>query len=276
MQHRDDSRQANGRPSLLSSQQQAEADRDRILGKLDGESEKRSARPKGRKGRWYLAAAAVSLACAGALAWVVVDGGIEDAMPAERAAVAPPPAPAQAPEPEVSAAVILDLAPAKAARGEPNKDTPEGPAAAAAEPADDAFKLVREASPAALAQERHGAPAPDPQPPHLVPTPRQKPLQGVKGISANKASVPAPVQKIAPPPTKKTAPRARTPLANEDNDVALLAALVAHSKRPSAAALKLKQCGPKGSAKAIECRARLCAGSARNEAACKALGQPAA
>jgi hypothetical protein len=61
-----------------------------------------------------------------------------------------------------------------------------------------------------------------------------------------------------------------------DSDVALLAALVAHSKatqpkRPTGIGAKLLQCKTLGSvAEAEQCRARLCSGSAKNDSECKA------
>lgn len=74
--------------------------------------------------------------------------------------------------------------------------------------------------------------------------------------------------------------KARAAEADDDSDVALLAALVAHSKNSQAAkpatdanadaARKLRLCkGLDSVAEADACRARLCTGSAKNSPACK-------
>ncbi|PWF39399.1 hypothetical protein C7C56_027085 [Massilia glaciei] len=264
-------------------------------------------RPKGRKGRWIFATVAAVTICAGALAWVVVDTENENALLTEQSAVAPAqpapasapaPAPGPEPEPEVSAAVILDVAPDAPAIGGPEKNIPEGPALAPRAPS-----LAPDPLPKLLLV----APAPAPKPPQLVQETRRKP-ERVKKTPPNKSGRPvlakkAPqrarkpaadsaadnaankaADKAADNAANKAADKAADNAANKaadnaankaaDNDVILLAALVSHGNRQSAAARKLKQCGPKGSAKAAECRARLCAGSARNEAACKAVNKP--
>ena len=81
---------------------------------------------------------------------------------------------------------------------------------------------------------------------------------------------------VEPVLKKKKAVAHPRAVAQTDSDVALLAALVAHSKatqpkRPSGIRAKLLQCKTLGSvAEAEQCRARLCAGSARNSSECKA------
>jgi hypothetical protein len=79
---------------------------------------------------------------------------------------------------------------------------------------------------------------------------------------------------IAAAPKKKPVARAEPKI---DNDVALLAALLAHSKasaapRVSKTASEYKRCGTLGSvADADKCREKLCEGSAKARSECKTL-----
>ena len=74
----------------------------------------------------------------------------------------------------------------------------------------------------------------------------------------------------------KKKPAAPGKVATQDTDVALLAALVAHSKatqpKLSPTEVKLRQCNKLGSvAEAEDCRAKLCAGSGGKEASCHSV-----
>lgn len=242
MQQRDDRRLASGRPSLLSTEQQAEADRNRILSKLDGKPEAKVA--SHGKAAWLAVGAAVVSLCAGAALWGAYDtpadvaqAGAAPTEPVQAPVVTAAPAAAPA-EPEVSAAAILDEV-AGAAGTESLQDMLDAPAPAKPAEQDELTQLLA-AAPAAAVH----APATK-----TPPKPRAEKV----------AHKPAPRKKNAAAPAK--------PVRQADSDVALLAALVAHSKAPQARTLK--QCKQLGGAEAEQCRARLCASSAKNEADCK-------
>lgn len=293
MQHSDERPPTSGRPSLLSLDQQAEADRHRILTGLDTKPAGTTAgKEKARRGItvWFVAGAVVLALSAGAGMWLVNEGEKEivsagtaplPATPAPAAELAPEPVPVRGTADEVSTAAILDETPVVA-----DKAAPEG---AKKEGADDLTKMLEHGMPAAppagaavppmVLADGKGAAAPA----RPVPVRPAKPAR-----PAAKAPVKKPVAKVAPgasnvaprprvavaaPAKKKTEvhPKAAAPV---DSDVALLAALVAHSKATqpkgsTGVGAKLKQCKSLGSvAEANQCRARVCA-SARNEAECK-------
>lgn len=125
MQHSDERPTTSGRPSLLSSEQQAEADRHRILSRLDSEPGSVSAgAKKARKGTtaWLLAGVAVLAIGAGSMVWLSNEGEKEiilagtaplpsTAAPAAALASEPVAAPAPAEAEEVSTAAILEDVP---------------------------------------------------------------------------------------------------------------------------------------------------------------------
>ncbi len=263
MQHSDERPTISGRPSLLSSEQQAEADRHRILSGLDSKPDSTTAGAgKSRRGKltWIAAGVAVLALCAGAAAWLAGEGEKEIVMagsaplPARAAPAAalasetPPAIPAGE---EVSTAAILEDASPAAAKPAPaaiNKGAPdeltkmlEAPAHVAAKAAPKKAPLVAKAAPVKAAKP-HG---------ESTMTMNVEPVLKKKPVAHPKAVVPA------------------------DSDVALLAALVAHSKatqakRPTGVAAKLQQCKTLASvAEAEQCRARLCAGSGKGESECK-------
>jgi hypothetical protein len=268
LQHSDERPPTSGRPSLLSIDQQAEADRNRILSSLEGGAGT-TAPGKARRGKlpWIAATAVAVLALgAGSAVWLAGEGEKEIVLagtaplPSTAAPAAPlasEPAVAVPAADEVSTAAILEDVPVvvskealaaekKQATDAMNKLLAPTPAPrVAAKPAVKKLPVVAKAAPA------HAAPHP-----------------------AAPAQPTAMASNIAPVITKKGAAHAKATPA--DTDVALLAALVAHSKatqqkRPTGAAAKLQQCKTLGSvAEAEQCRARLCAGSAKNEAECKA------
>ncbi|MEO7581096.1 MAG: hypothetical protein ABIT83_26115 [Massilia sp.] len=260
MHKSDDRPSTSGRPSLLSPEQQAEVDRQRVSSS-DGTSAARVAgveTPARRRRLWPIAAALV--VAAGVALWFTLDAEPEfvAAVPAPAAAPAPVSAPASAaiaaadalpPKPdevkpeaeEVSTAAILDDAPKAASEPEAR---PKG---------DELAKLLAPtavaATPAPVIKKAPAKPAP-------VKLAHKKP--------AAKVAEAAPRKKPAAPPEAEPA---------FDNDVSLLAALIAHSKaqaKKAPASEKLRQCKTLGSvAEAEQCRAKLCAGSARNDAECK-------
>ncbi len=242
MQHSDEHPSIAGRPSLLSPDQQAEADRHRILSGLENNPEESAGR--GRKGffAWLLAGVAVLALGAGAGLFLV------SADEKEIVFAATPPLPAK-PAPavalatdipvvrgmadDVAAAAILYDGPviestAQAAEQKPGPDALAdmlAPAVAQAPPATPAVARPAKAKPAARA---------------VKPT-----AHAVK---------PARVAAKAPP-RKATSGKKKAeakPAAPIDTDVALLAAVVAHSKstapQGTGAATRLRQCKSLGTA----------------------------
>ncbi|QYF92754.1 hypothetical protein KY495_18785 [Massilia sp. PAMC28688] len=300
MQHSDDRPPASGRPSLLSAEQQGEAERQRILSGLDNKPSLTTAgADKARSGalKWVAAGAAVLALTAGAGAWLVSEGEKEivlagtaplPATPPPAAALVSEPAPLTPPGEEVSTAAILQDTPvmAEPAPATPpalDKDgdelqsmleqgLPDAPKAAAGTP------LVLADAPPYAGEKR--APGPE----KAVPAAKAaKPAADKSKPPASKAAVKktATAKNDAKARSKNTAASAKKkpapakPAPKIDSDEALLAALVAHSKatqpkRATGVAAKLKQCKTLGSvADAEQCRAKLCAGSARKEAECK-------
>jgi hypothetical protein len=293
LQHSDERPTTSGRPSLLSSEQQAEADRHRILGGLDSKSTSTSAgvqRARKSTTTWLLAGAAVLAIGAGSMVWLSSEGEKEiilagtaplPSTAAPAAALASEPvtaaAAALASEPvtaaasveadEVSTAAILEDAPVVAAKS--------SPVAAKDQPVDELTKFLepKAAPPVRVAAK----PAP------------KKPVLVAKAAPAKaapaKAALAKPTEKARPHPTamasnvepviKKKPVVQPKAVVRQDSDVALLAALVAHSKasqpKMSTPAAKLQHCKTLGSVEEAEqCRARLCAASAKNEPECKA------
>ncbi len=266
MQHSDDRPTISGRPSLLSSDQQAEADRHRILSGLDGKPDGTTAgAEKARRGKltWLAAGAAVLALSGGAAAWLSSEGEKEIVL----AGSAPLPssaAPAAAltsepmavpPPADVSTAAILEDMPlvgGKDAAVDAKKQ---------AEAEDELNKMLAPAAPARVAVKA----APKKQ---VVVAKAAAPVK-----VAEKPRMTEMAMNVEPVLRKK--PVAKKPAAPADNDVALLAALVAHSKsaqpkRGTGPAAQLQHCKTLGSvAEAEQCRARLCAGTAKKEAECK-------
>lgn len=258
MQQRDE-RRAAARPSLLSSEQQAEADRNRILRTMDGDG----AKPAGARSsvlRWAVAGLVVVAVFAGAAVWM---GGKEvEPMHFSSAAPAPAVQPVAAaplpekvaevqPEPEVSAAAILEDTPAIAEKEKSLKEMLAAPSPSTASPtqAHNELSKILEATPA-----------------HTAATADKTSHSNAVAKKPHVQKAPVIAKKVEPAP--KAAPRV-------DSDVTLLAALVAHSHaRPAAdrssAAQKLKQCKQMSAADAEQCRDKLCSGTAKDEAECKA------
>jgi hypothetical protein len=267
LQHSDERPPTSGRPSLLSLDQQAEADRHRILSGLENKAA--AAAPEGDKGRkgmlpWIAAGVAVLALSAGAGLWLVSEGEKEivlagtaplPATPAPAAALATEAPIVRGTADDVSSAAILNTAPPVPAADKKQAD-------------DELTKMLE-----------HGMPAAQPKaaPVARAPVRPVKPVRVAAKVLPKKpvlvkreeASNVAPRPRVAAAPVKSKA-EAKAPV---DNDVALLAALVAHSKatqpKSTGAAAKLRQCKSLGTvAEANQCRARVCAG-AKGEPECK-------
>ncbi len=224
MQHSDERPPTSGRPSLLSTEQQAEADRHRILGTLESNPESTSAgAAKARRGKmvWVAAGAAVVALSAGTAVWLVSEGEKEIVMaaapPAAVAAPLPPvaastkAAPAPEAAEEVSTAAILDEAPSEPAKPAVGGDAKSAP--------DELTKMLE-----ARAEPKTHAP-------HVA----SKVAAVKKPVAVAKAAPPKAHEKhdaeamamnIEPVIAKKPAAHAKAATPS-DSDVALLAALVA-------------------------------------------------
>ena len=314
MQHRDDQPPVSSRPSLLSSEQQAEADRLRAQTKPEFKPAA-GASPRRGKGGWIAAGALVAL-CAGGAVWMAGDAdkpvvSADHAAPRNTAAnpaaagasatVTPTSTgAAAAQDADVSVAAILNDTPAQ--KQETLKEmlsAPDKGEGVKASDRDELNKLL-EASPA---KEKQAAKLAAKAGKGDKADKSEKVNKADKADKADKASrlasagqkdktdkvdkaekaekarelkLAARKKEAARLASAKGAPAkaAAQPSSQVDDDVTLLAALVAHSHRENtaraAAARKLKQCKALGADAAEQCRARLCAGSARDVAECKA------
>lgn len=267
MQHSDERPTTSGRPSLLSAEQQAEADRHRILGGLDNKPAATTAgAEKARRGKmtWLVAGAAVLAMGAGSLVWLSSEGEKEIVLAgtaplpssaAPAVALASEPAPHGAAD-EVSTAAILEDAPVIA--------TTTAPPADKKAPVDELTMMLEQPHPVAPAR--------------VAAKPQAKKVVVAKAAPAKapaKERSTAMASNVEPVIRKKPAVVAAKAQPRQDSDVALLAALVAHAKavqpKKSGPAAKLQQCKTLASvSEAEQCRARLCAASAKNESECKA------
>lgn len=282
MQESDEQRRT-GRPSLLS-EGPPPGDDQGILNKLDGRAgPAKGAHAPRKAGKTGMIAGLVAVVALGgsALVWSgmgdngsgttpVAAAPVAAPAPALAAAVAPAVEPAApAPEPEVSAATILDNVPDAAA-----------PVAAAAAVAGTAALLADGKRPASTTPAAPGekdelaafldkADA-DKAKRTAQKAPVKKKSEPVKLARKDKASPRNKKTAVAAAPKKKPATKSETPM---DSDVALLAALLAHSKATAGPASKTateyKRCGERGTTSdADKCRERVCEGS-KAKAECK-------
>lgn len=259
MRSNDDSPRPSTRPSLLTPAQQAEADRNRILTKLEGG---KSAAPDtgkrgGRLAAWS-AMAVAALLLLGAGAWLgqrdgatTVDAAAETAAASvsarPAAAVAKPDAP-EAPNTAPTAANINEEAPP---------------------PRQSLSEMLGAGTPAEASKASKAAPAASDILSRALETP------------ANSAPKPvhAPVKKPVAKPVRPAPPATKATTPEQDNDVALLAALLSHTSRaqqvaapkkaPPTLQAQLQQCGKLKHQAAGQCVARVCAKRADNQQ-CKA------
>jgi hypothetical protein len=274
LQHSDQRPPTSGRPSLLSSEQQAEADRHRILGVLDAKPSVTTAGArKARSGKfaWLLAGAAVLALGAGSMVWLSAEGEKEIVLAgtaplpsaaAPAVALASEPVLAEPEEEQVSTAAILEDAPVPA--------TKEAPVLAGKNAQDELSKLL-DPSPAPTKAPAGESAKPAPAPVRAAAKPPVKKVM----VAKPRAERTDMAMNVQPVMSKKVATPAKKTVVQADTDVALLAALVAHSKvkepKRSTPAAQLQQCKTLGSvAEADQCRARLCAAAAKNESECKA------
>jgi hypothetical protein len=281
LQRKDESPRPS-RPSLLTAEQQAEAERNRILSTLEPGGA--AARPAPRSGRarlvWGGLGALLLLAGGG---WLARDAGQEQRLSTMATATAgeallaspganPPPPPST--PPEVSSAEVL-AAPAATINEEGAAHEKQasladmlsaGASSAPAAKADGGLlgKALDKPSPAprsaaATSRADSGKPAPKAAPKSAPkPAPKQVGRQAAKPLPVPKAAAKA-------RPARDTTPE-------QDSDIALLSALVAHAQATAEAPTKprlglaeqLAQCKAFGKTKAAQCRARICDGRSKS------------
>lgn len=279
MQHNDDSPKPS-RPSLLTPAQQAEADRHRILSQLEtGKVGKPTTRRKGWKPVWIGAGVLALAVAVMAGLWINQDYESDAHIAA------------------VSAAAAGTAAGAAPARPAASVDTTSASAAPSASGEVSSDEVLSSAAPAAVIQEDRAAQAQDKKQslgemlennseaavspaagkhdPSMLSSALEKPSAGAAPQSPHKAAAkekpkakPATVAKAPRPKEKeKTSPE-------EENDIALLAALVAHTQSEERRAEppkkprlsldeQLNQCKKLSKTKAAQCHERVCEGRSK-------------
>lgn len=268
MQRKDDVSKVS-RPSLLSSAEQAEAERSRILSTLESgsASTRGAARPGAGRRLWIGVGVAVLLVAAGVGIWWAQDSDVSQPVLAEQ-------------ERDV---VVTQLSAATVG-------TTDG-AAGAAPAASTAATILDdgEAQPAPAGHDALQAmlerPGQAPSPAHSDDLLSQA-LEAPAGLAAAGAVAATGAVKAAPKPRPKPkarpAPKAEpaepAPTPEQENDVVLLSALMAHAtaadrepapkKARASLSEQLAQCKKLAKGKAEQCRARVCDGRP-NTGGCK-------
>ena len=259
MQRKDESPKPS-RPSLLTPAQQEEADRNRILSTL--ESGSGAAKPAARRGRsplvWAGLGIALLMVAVGIGTYVTRESAHSEVMTSVAAASKDLP-PASAP------------AAAPAAPAEVSADEVLASAAPAAVINDDRAAQQAPVKQESLSEMLNAGGEPAAKPGHDV---LSKALETPStGAPAPTKSAAKPVQKPKPKPAPKetkNAPAEPATTPEQESDIALLSALVAHAqaaekaetaKKPRLSVKEqLAQCKKFGKTKAAECRARICEG----------------
>lgn len=292
MQDHDDRPAGAGRPSLLSSASQADAqaepDRQRILSSLDGGPRRaapvRASRPPTYG--WVWGAAAVGAVAVALLVFVAGDGD-EPVVPETVHAAAPAAGRVAAGE---SGHVAAQQPAAAASEGAASGTGAAGAAVAAVASAPAASVHVPSAEPAHSGAEAAStnpladmAPTPTPAPAaqHAHSTAATDPLtRALENKQARHSPAAKPqreARQVAAAPAKaspKPKPAHQRAQSEPDSDVLLLAALIGHMEpRNKKATLgeRLDACKRYNSAGEEQCRARVCGAAERKEPACKGV-----
>lgn len=272
-----------GRPSLLSANEAPKQEDRSILSQLDGRSAPARAAPAPARHDHHqrgvrAAVFAIAFAGIGTLGWLAFGSVNESADASLAAAQAPARVPPMAAPAQASGVATSAPAPAL-------ESIPQAPAAA----------TIQDDLTAALDAPNTAQPSPAPgakadqhdlvtllDAPAAAPAPSLKLAQAAPGKAAGtkkpaadkparteKARAPAAKPKVAQKPAsgKKTAPAV-------DSDVAILAALLAHTKAPEAGSPEeiYKRCATNATAAEVQrCRVRVCQGSAKGAAECKSV-----
>lgn len=261
--HSDERTPTPGRPSLLSTDQQVEADRNRILSELDGNSGMAGGNSRARRTSNYWIVAIVAVLSLG------VGGGVLLGHEGEKQVVLAKTEPLAGPG-LMSPPESVDLAYPNYEMGEASPATVlEDMPLVSTPPAALVEEVVTVAAPVPMVESRDAAHV------QLVDVSKpvaKRPAKAPLAKNAKKSKA----QLAGALPSKKRAEVEPAVVSQGDKDVALLAALVTHSKatqtkRNGGIAAKLKECRASATAKAVaQCRARVCSGSARGEPECKA------
>ena len=282
MQHDEPRRPGAARPSLLSSAPQAEANSKSILNDLDGGKKKAPpSAARSRKGLLWGGALLGLALLAGAAVWMV-DVQQEELHLALASSAEQAPAPQQTELPATQAAVQPPSAPdAPAAAHDAVLGNSADIAAALAAPSKaNTAATIEEASPAQREQSlREMLNAPVAKVAKVSAEPAVKAKATPARATAHAEPKPRPSAPKLAKATDKQKDKAKEKPARQiqpapDSDVALLAALVAHThatrplKQPEPLSVRLKQCGQLGAKGAEQCRTRACS-SAKNDPQCK-------
>ena len=272
MQRQDDRPSKGGRPSLLSSEQQAEAERQRILSTLDSKPAaaapaKAAGKPPGKRSGllvWGAAGAGVLAIVGGTLVWMS-NTPDEDSLPLAVAATQAPPAAAvpASTESEVSTAAILEDSASANSAAEGKLPSLKEMLTAPAKPASGTDELKKalerpQAKPQLVAKAEH-------KPEHKADHKAERKAEHKPERKADNAKL-----------AQKAPAKEKDKGKQSDNDVTLITALMAHLqtrppvKKTSTPADQLKTCKQYNAAGEEQCRARLCAADAKKEPECKA------
>jgi len=237
-----ETRKPAGRPSLLSAEQQNALENQPATPEA---FEPPAAEAPGRKHLWI--AGGVSVLVVGVALAFMSFGGSEPAV--ETVAAAPAPAPA-APAPVAAPAAAPSADSAVAAQSAQAADN--SPLAALTAPSPQVAAII------------------DESPPPVAAKPKES-LKQMLESGTPAASKPAAAKAVRKPvkekPSKESGGQEATPpSAEEENDIQLLAALVAHAKYDTSANARLslpkalEQCKKQGKQDAARCRLRVCEG----------------
>jgi len=272
LQRQDDRPSKGGRPSLLSSEQQAEAERQRILSTLDSKPAaaapaKAAGKPPGKRSGllvWGAAGAGVLAIVGGTLVWMS-NTPDEDSLPLAVAATQAPPAAAvpASTESEVSTAAILEDSASANSAAEGKLPSLKEMLTAPAKPASGTDELKKalerpQAKPQLVAKAEH-------KPEHKADHKAERKAEHKPERKADNAKL-----------AQKAPAKEKDKGKQSDNDVTLITALMAHLqtrppvKKTSTPADQLKTCKQYNAAGEEQCRARLCAADAKKEPECKA------
>jgi hypothetical protein len=281
-------RPSAGRPSLLSSDQSTGPDNERVLSRLDGHAAPArphsvsvasvASVPAGRRGV-RLALSALAVAAAGVLGWLALGDAAAPDHASPAVAQAQPPARAVGLVAVPMGAAAVAAASASGTGGAPLAAPLAAPAAqsgtaAVQDELSNAFGSSASSSASAAPSRTPPAKTDKQDLASLLDKPvpdaaSHKKAAKKKPAPDKAARAHKPGAQARPKPMHKQAP---ADASAADNDVALLAALLAHTKPAAAAPVEeaLKRCATHaGAAESQRCRARACRGEAKDTAACK-------
>lgn len=278
-------RPGSGRPSLLSADQVPASEDRSVLSQLDGRGASARAlpspvRPAGRRGaRAAVFGAALAVIAGGA--WFALSGS-GDAPDAPLAAAQVVPEPVKAPVAASAPAPALASPPAPAPAP---ADAAEAPVTAAVIQDEPPAARTDKQDLASLLNAPGAAPAPVPEARPKTPARDEAPRKhdAAKKPAAEKLAhkekerARTPAAAARPKPAQKTVPKRAEPAV--DNDVALLAALLAHTKTPDSGSPDdiFRRCATNATAAEVQrCRVRVCQSSAKGAEGCKSVRMPKA